>query len=384
MVSFSVFTEDKSGRKIKRCTSYHVQSILTFIGVKHSHCQQTMDLIAKDNLFSDTEPMSLTSFLSRIQGLLIRMNYSNPRTDLQVAWHIMNRQSSVCILLGGTSGCGKSTLASLLAHRIGITTVLSTDHVRSLLRSFDPQKNTRLLWASSYHAGEPPKKKIDQDHRNSIIEGYEAQNLLLLDTLDKTIAGYNQRNECLVIEGVGLSVESMRILTKKHPNCIPVLIYISNEQKHAERFAIRAKYMTMAPQSNKYINYFGNIRLIQQHLCQNSDLWMIPKINNTNVDKSLAILHSTVVNVLSRMERKGLASLMDMETGKFPVLFEEYSKVYEAAWSSKQILRNIRLNSKDPALLNSATKKPRLLVSRRLDFNDLDHLDDIAWGSLAS
>jgi 2-phosphoglycerate kinase len=50
-------------------------------------------------------------------------------------------------------------------------------------------------------------------------------------------------------------------------HCIPFLLYISNDSKHAERFAIRAKYMTLEPRANKYIKYFKNIRIIQQRLC---------------------------------------------------------------------------------------------------------------------
>ena len=38
------------------------------------------------------------------------------------------------ILLTGTSGTGKSTLASLLADRLRFTTVISTDHIREMLR----------------------------------------------------------------------------------------------------------------------------------------------------------------------------------------------------------------------------------------------------------
>ncbi|KAG0180095.1 hypothetical protein DFQ28_001787 [Apophysomyces sp. BC1034] len=357
------------------------------------------------------EQHDLDGFLARLQALLIRLNYTNPMTDLQVAWQIMNREQSVCILLGGTSGCGKSTLASLLAHRIGITTVLSTDHVRSLLRSFDPQKSSQLLWASSYHAGE---------NSLGIVKGYEAQNALLFDMLDKTIARFNQRNECLVIEGVALSIENMRKLLKKYPNCIPLLIYISNEQKHAERFAIRAKYMTVAPRTNKYIHYFDNIRLIQQHLCEQADEWMVPKINNTNVDRSLAILHTTVVKVLSRMKRTN-ERLLDPRTNTLRMLYEEYSQVYEASWSSKQMLRKIRQNShraddqirtetshrslsfSSPELPCSDHPKKRVVKRSHTVFypskskrrssskshlsvkpSELDHMDDNAWGSLTS
>ena len=37
----------------------------------------------------------------------------------------------------------------------------------------------------------------------------------------------------------------------------------SNEAKHRERFALRAKYMTLEPTVNKYVKYIRNIRTIQ-------------------------------------------------------------------------------------------------------------------------
>lgn len=79
-------------------------------------------------------------------------------------------------------------------YRIGITTVLSTDHLRSLLRSFDTDKKSNLLWASSYHAGE------DLETENATIAGYEAQSQLMFDTLDKMLTAFDERKESLVIE----------------------------------------------------------------------------------------------------------------------------------------------------------------------------------------
>ncbi|ORZ04633.1 hypothetical protein BCR42DRAFT_429102 [Absidia repens] len=362
----------------KRYTQYHIQLLLSFIGVKHSHIQHVIDALT--NTMDPDTSMTLTSLFTTVQHYLVEQHYSTSLTDLSVAWSMTQRQECVCILLGGTSGCGKSTLASLLAHRMGITTVLSTDHVRSLLRSFDPNKSQPILWASSYQAttttdandpvdtltGSIPPSPTPEDQQqqqssstssssfstpssssstNNVIQGYETQNQLLLSTLDKMIHGFYQRKESLVIEGVALSIDTMRTLIQKHQHCIPLLIYISNEQKHMERFAIRAKYMTVAPKANKYIHYFDNIRLIQRHLCKAADLWMIPKINNTNVDRSLAIVHTTVINVLSRMKQTGQTSLLDPSSPD--LLHQEFTKVYNATWSSKQMLRRIRENVSD-------------------------------------
>ncbi len=63
---------------------------------------------------------------------------------------IREQKRSVTVLLAGTSGTGKSTLAGLLAARLGISTIISTDSVRNMMRSFTPQEANPLLWASTY------------------------------------------------------------------------------------------------------------------------------------------------------------------------------------------------------------------------------------------
>ncbi len=50
---------------------------------------------------------------------------------------------------------------------------------------------------------------------------------------------------------------------KRHRFAVPCLVYISNEKKHCERFAIRSRSMTLNPRRNKYVKNFANIRIIQ-------------------------------------------------------------------------------------------------------------------------
>lgn len=68
---------------------------------------------------------------------------------------VREQRRSVTVLLAGTSGTGKSTLAGLLAARLGITTVVSTDSVRHMLRSFADARDDPLLWASTYQVPHP-------------------------------------------------------------------------------------------------------------------------------------------------------------------------------------------------------------------------------------
>jgi hypothetical protein len=98
----------------------------------------------------------LARFEAALGAATAALEYAAPSflSDVEVARQVKDHERPLCILLGGTSGCGKSTLGSLLASRLGITTVVSTDHVRQLLRSAIPTAAQPLLWASSYHAGD--------------------------------------------------------------------------------------------------------------------------------------------------------------------------------------------------------------------------------------
>ncbi|XBI69419.1 hypothetical protein VPH35_064128 [Triticum aestivum] len=224
----------------------------------------------------------------------------NQRNHLTLACRIRERKESVTVLLCGTSGCGKSTLSTLLGSRLGITTVVSTDSIRHMMRSFVDDKENPLLWASTYHAGEcldpvavskakarrKAKKRSGvstnsgMDYEGSgdkvegkpigkkqmAIEGYKAQSEMVIDSLDRLITAWEDRKESVVVEGVHLSLNFVMGLMKKHPSIIPFMIYISNEGKHTERFAVRAKYMTLDPTKNKYVKYINNIRTIQEYL----------------------------------------------------------------------------------------------------------------------
>ncbi|XP_040994887.1 P-loop NTPase domain-containing protein LPA1 homolog 1-like [Juglans microcarpa x Juglans regia] len=311
------------------------------------------------------------TFLNVVCDALAEYKYVGPnqRADLVLACRIRERKESVTILLCGTSGCGKSTLSALLGSRLGITTVISTDSIRHMMRSFVDEKQNPLLWASTYHAGEfldpvavaeakarrkakklagithsVPKDELADgstteisDTRSSkvgssptelispkqmAIEGFKAQSEMVIDSLDRLITGWEERKESVVVEGVHLSLNFVMGLMKKHPSIIPFMIYITNEDKHLERFAVRAKYMTLDPAKNKYVKYIRNIRTIQEYLCKRADKHLVPKINNTNVDRSVAAIHATVFSCLRRCEAG--EQLYDPTTNTVTVIDEEY------------------------------------------------------------
>ncbi|KAG7010644.1 P-loop NTPase domain-containing protein LPA1-like 1 [Cucurbita argyrosperma subsp. argyrosperma] len=308
------------------------------------------------------------TFLDVVCKALAEYKYVSPnqRADLLLACRIRERKESMTVLLCGTSGCGKSTLSALLGSRLGITTVISTDSIRHMMRSFVDEKQNPLLWASTYHAGEvldpvavaeaKAKRKATKlegnphsylkdevlesssigkfdgqpsdrcteliSQKQMAVEGYKAQSEMVIDSLDRLITAWEERKESVVVEGVHLSLNFVMGLMKKHPSIVPFMIYITNEDKHMERFAVRAKYMTLDPAKNRYVKYIRNIRAIQEYLCKRADKHLIPKINNTNVDKSVAAIHATVFSCLRR--REAGEQLYDPVRNTVPIIDEEY------------------------------------------------------------
>lgn len=327
--------------------------------------------------------------------------------DLRNACSIQEQRSSVTVLLAGTSGTGKSTLAGLLAARLGITTVLSTDNIRHMLRSFADEDKNPLLWASTYQAGdliqlkESAKASVPAtqdnipatkdslpstsyggsttesntrwDAKKRAVKGYKAQSEMVMESLDRLISSCAARRESLVCEGVHLSLNFVVELMQRHPSIVPFLIYISNEDKHKERFAVRAKYMTLDPAANRYVKYIRNIRTIQDYLCRRADKHMIPKVDNTNVDRSVATIHATVLACLRHTSQE--QSLLDSSSMTTRVLAGEYLRVKGGMWSSKSMLQiirskalaNIAVSTTDsdyPSTSNSSPKGPLPMPER--------------------
>lgn len=238
---------------------------------------------------------------------------------------VYDKESPVCILLGGTSGCGKSTLASILASRLGINTVVSTDNIRHMLRSVFSEDQAPFLFRSSY--------ECSSAHDKELLGNYENQSSALSSSIKALISRhFNERKESIILEGVHLSPELCKDLLESYKNCFPFIVFVGKSSKHAERFAIRSKYMTLEPNKNKYMKFFENIRCIQNHLCLMADKFRIPKLDNTNFDRSLGIIHRSIISYM----------VSDMDANEHASFYNEFLKLYEENWRSKEVLRIIR------------------------------------------
>jgi 2-phosphoglycerate kinase len=281
----------------------------------------------------------------------------------EVSRELAERRRSILVVLAGTAGTGKSTLASLLADRLGITTIVTTDCVRHQLRVERSEREWPELFVSTYEAGEAllvraraAGEAMPASAEEAVIRGYQLQCAPVMARLEQLLESLQAARESAIVEGVHVSLEAVARLMARYNNVVPFLVFISNTDKHRERFSVRGKYMTLDPRTNQYVDHLPQIRAIQAHLVAEAERLLVPLVDNTNVDRSVATIHSVLLRCLGHM-RRGHA-LLDPLSGRAVIVRDEFVAVHARAWSSKAMQKRIKLK------LQSRLRLDRVFLSR--------------------
>lgn len=90
--------------------------------------------------------------------------------------------------------------------------------------------------------------------------------------------------------------------------------------------------MTIDPKFNKYIENAKNIRTIQKDLIKKAEAVLIPRIDNSNVDKSIGLIHVTIVKCLRQIADN--RCLYDGSRKQATVMHQEFSLIQKNQLSS--------------------------------------------------
>lgn len=119
----------------------------------------------------------------------------------RLARNISEGRRCFIIMLAGTSGTGKSTLASLLGDRLRVSTVISTDSIRHMLRHSTDKNIHPALFMSTYQAAETVMIP-NISHTKKVRLGYKTQSNLVTQQMDHMIdywsnnqVGHQRANE---------------------------------------------------------------------------------------------------------------------------------------------------------------------------------------------
>jgi len=187
------------------------------------------------------------------------------------------------ILVGGSTGSGKSTISVELAHRLDITSVITTDIIREIMRYMISEKLMPYLHESSYLGW----KKLDiPSETDPVILAFKQQSARVNVGIRGIIERAIRERSSVIVNGVHILPNLIKSKEFTNANIVTVFTYIKKAETHKRRFYYREESGEVR-KANRYIENFNHIRKIQDYVINEAMKSNIPCINN--VDSSEAV-----------------------------------------------------------------------------------------------
>jgi len=242
--------------------------------------------------------------------LLLKDAVAVPRLD---KWRILRESTEpVVVLIGGATGVGTSTLAADVARRLNIQSVIGTDAIREVLRRAISPDLLPILHKSSYTICPEDMRVPVEDGDDVVLVGFREQASQVAVGVDAIVERGLKEGTNLVVEGVHLSPEILARRYVDHPNVVPLVVYLSDESAHRDRFRVRALGTAMRRPAEEYLAHFAEIRRIHDHILESAGRHGIHAIENLAIEGTSDAAVAFVVNRVSGMAEGAsrLASLL--------------------------------------------------------------------------
>jgi len=231
--------------------------------------------------------------------LLLKDAVAVPRLD---KWRILRESTEpVVVLIGGATGVGTSTLAADVARRLNIQSVIGTDAIREVLRRAISPDLLPILHKSSYTICPEDMRVPVEDGDDVVLVGFREQASQVAVGVDAIVERGLKEGTNLVVEGVHLSPEILARRYVDHPNVVPLVVYLSDESAHRDRFRVRALGTAMRRPAEEYLAHFAEIRRIHDHILESAGRHGIHAIENLAIEGTSDAAVAFVVNRVSGM-----------------------------------------------------------------------------------
>ncbi|MFW6113740.1 MAG: zeta toxin family protein, partial [Actinomycetota bacterium] len=142
------------------------------------------------------------------------------------------------ILVGGSTGVGKSTISTMIATRLSIVRIVSTDAIREVMRAFFSNYLMPTIHTSSFDADAALIHPLPS-HVDPVVAGFREQTLSVLVGVRAIINRALKEGTHIIIEGAH-AVPGL-IAPEQFPNAfiVPLVITVTDEKLHRSHFYIR-------------------------------------------------------------------------------------------------------------------------------------------------
>jgi len=195
-------------------------------------------------------------------------------------------EKPIIILIGGATGVGKSTIATILASRLNINRVASTDAIREVMRASVSEKLIRPLRGSSYNAYK--NLTLPPSGVEPVILGFREQVLAVSVGIEAIIERNIVEKSDSIIEGAHVVPGYLNNINEYSSKAIiqQIVISVPDKEVHKEHFTKRTVETQGSRPMEKYIKHLDKILIIQNYiekLAKNENVRIIENYNLDNV-----------------------------------------------------------------------------------------------------
>jgi len=237
-----------------------------------------------------------TAELHALAAEMLRSTAGDVYADRYVLLDTVARSDTpLIVLIGGTTGVGKSTIATEVAHRLGITRIVSTDSIRQVMRGIFSRDLMPAIYESSFNAWRGLRIPVPQG-ADPVIVGFREQTAVVTTGIKSLI-------ERAVVEGVSMIVEGIHLVPGYIDPCeflnasvVPLIVTVDEEDAHRSHFYIREVQTDGGRPLEKYRANFDNIRLLGHYIEDLAAEHGVPLVHSLQLDKTVAETLELIVN----------------------------------------------------------------------------------------
>jgi 2-phosphoglycerate kinase len=207
------------------------------------------------------------------------------------------------VLMGGSTGVGKSTIATMLATRLSIVRIVSTDAIREVMRAFFSESLMPAIHTSSFDADSalihPLPREVD-----AVVAGFREQSLSVLVGVRAIINRALKEGTHIIIEGA--HIVPGFIAPEQFPEAfiVPLVVKVGDEKLHRSHFYIREVETQGTRPFQRYVAYFESIRKIQDYILHMAGLTGTRTIECVNLDSTVSETVDYIINAAYGMAKK--------------------------------------------------------------------------------
>jgi 2-phosphoglycerate kinase len=247
--------------------------------------------------------------LRRLAYETLQHKLDRAAADRYLAWRkFQDLDRPVILLLGGATGAGKTTLAQEVAHRLGITGVISADSIRQIMRLTLSPELMPLIHKSSFDAHQALGP--DGVGEDPVIEAFRAQASVtavgVRAMMDRAVA----ENTSLILDGVSVVPGLIDLEAYADSAYVTFLLVAALDAKALRsRFGDRAE-RAQARSPHRYLEHMDAILRVQDHLLEMADRHDVPIVDNVSFDRSVLSIIRHLTEALRKRESFDASELL--------------------------------------------------------------------------